>query len=143
MNIKKAMLVASGLIICSFSGVPVMATTTTTTTTTTGASITCPSTAVRKTANNYAECFVEEDTNGNDLMSVLRTVINVIVGVIGFVSVFMIILGGITFTTSQGDTAKVARGRNTILYGVIGLVIALLAFAIVNFVLNSIFSPKV
>ena len=136
MNIKKAMLVASGLIICSFSGVPVMATTT-------GASIACPSTAVRQTANNYAECFVEEDANGNDLMSVLRTVINVIVGVIGFVSVFMIILGGITFTTSQGDTAKVARGRNTILYGVIGLVIALLAFAIVNFVLNSIFSPKV
>ena len=52
----------------------------------------------------------------------------------------MIVMGGISFATSQGDTAKVAKARNTILYGVVGLVVALLAFAIVNFVLNSIFN---
>lgn len=77
----------------------------------------------------------------DDLMKVLNTVINVVLGVIGFVAVAMIILSGISYTTSQGDAAKTTKARNTILYGVVGLVIALLAFAIVNFVLNSVFAP--
>ena len=74
-----------------------------------------------------------------DLMDTLTVIINVIVGVVGFVAVAMIVMGGISFATSQGDTAKVAKARNTILYGVVGLVVALLAFAIVNFVLKSVF----
>ncbi len=77
----------------------------------------------------------EED----DLMKTLTVIINVVVGVVGFIAVVMIIMGGISFATSQGDTSKVAKARNTILYGVVGLVVALLAFAIVNFVLGAIF----
>ena len=77
----------------------------------------------------------EED----DLMKTLTVIINVVVGVVGFITVVMIIMGGISFATSQGDTSKVAKARNTILYGVVGLVVALLAFAIVNFVLGAIF----
>ena len=73
------------------------------------------------------------------LMETLQTVINVVVGVVGFVAVVMIIMGGISFATSQGDSAKVAKARNTILYGVVGLIVALLAFAIVNFVLSNVF----
>ena len=42
------------------------------------------------------------------------------------------------YTTSSGDSAKVKKAKDTIMYGVIGLVIALLAFAIVNFVLSSV-----
>lgn len=84
------------------------------------------------------------DTDGisktGSLMGILTTIINVIVGVVGFVAVAMIVVGGIGFATSQGDANKVAKARNTILYGVVGLVVALLAFAIVNFVLGSIFN---
>ncbi len=77
--------------------------------------------------------------NNNDLMKTINTIINVIIGIVGFVAVVMIIVGGISFITSQGDSAKVTKARNTILYGVVGLVVALLAFAIVNFVLSSVF----
>lgn len=82
-----------------------------------------------------------KDSFGNDttdLWSVIKKVINAILTVVGVVAVFMIILGGINFITSQGDTAKVTKARNTILYGAIGLVIALLAYAIVNFVLGQL-----
>ena len=51
----------------------------------------------------------------------------------------MIIIGGIQYSTSAGDSGKVKKAKDTILYGIIGLVIALLAFAIVNFVLTQIF----
>lgn len=83
--------------------------------------------------------IVPEGVSGGGLMGTIQSVVNVIIGVIGMLAVFMIIMGGINFATSQGDAAKVTKARNTILYGVVGLVVSLLAFAIVNFVLSSIF----
>lgn len=74
------------------------------------------------------------------LMSIIKDIINVVIGIVGVIAVVMMIIGGISFITSQGDTNKVTKARNTILYGVVGLIVALLAFAIVNFVLGSLFS---
>ena len=84
---------------------------------------------------------VEEDATGRttDLMGTLTTIINVALGIIGFVAVVMIVMGGVQYTTSSGDAAKVTKAKNTILYGIVGLVVALLAFAIVNFVLANVF----
>lgn len=97
------------------------------------------------TTKDKLELCPEWSTSGGSnlsrkgLMESLQVVINVVVGVIGFVAVAMIIMGGISFATSQGDSSKVAKARNTILYGVVGLVVAMLAFAIVNFVLTNVF----
>lgn len=89
----------------------------------------------------YAECNVR--TGGDDdataVMNRVNTAINVVLGVLGVVAVAMIIMGGIQYATSQGDAAKATKARNTILYSIIGLVVALLAFAIVNFVLTNVF----
>ena len=79
-----------------------------------------------------------EKCNGNDLNSTITLIINGIIFVIGIVAVVMIILGGITYATSQGDPGKVKKGKDTILYGIIGLVVALLAYAIVTFVLGAL-----
>ena len=77
--------------------------------------------------------------HNTDLMAVVNLIINVVLGLVGLVAVVMLILGGIQYTTSSGDAAKVKKAKDTILYGIIGLVVALLAFAIVNFVLGNIF----
>ena len=92
--------------------------------------------------SNIAECqsMGSSSINKNNLMDTVNTIINVIIGIVGFIAVAMIILGGISFITSQGDAAKVTKAKNTILYGVVGLIVAILAFAIVNFVLGSVFS---
>ena len=76
--------------------------------------------------------------SGSDMNGMIRTVINAIVFIVGMVAVVMIILGGVNYATSQGDPGKVKKGKDTILYGIIGLVIAILAFAIVNFVLGAL-----
>ena len=94
------------------------------------------------TKNDYLGT-AEENNNAagtNGLMGVVNTIINVALGVIGVIAVVMIILGGVQYTTSSGDAAKVKKAKDTIMYGVIGLVVALLAFAIVNFVLTSVFN---
>lgn len=73
-----------------------------------------------------------------ELTELIKNIINVVLGVVGIIAVVMMIMGGISFITSQGDAGKVTKARNTILYGVVGLIVALLAFAIVNFVLTNI-----
>lgn len=95
--------------------------------------------------DQYIDSVAPDGTLGkNDaekgLLGIVKNIINIIVGVVGIIAVVMMIVGGISFITSQGDSAKVTKARNTILYGVVGLVVALLAFAIVNFVLSSLFS---
>jgi hypothetical protein len=63
-------------------------------------------------------------------------IINTLLYVIGAVSVLMIIYGGIRYTISGGNEKDVLAAKNTIMYAIIGVIVALLAFAIVNFVLT-------
>lgn len=67
---------------------------------------------------------------------IFTTVTNVLLFIIGAISVLMIIYGGIRYTISGGDAAAVTGAKNTILYAVVGLVVAIMAYAIVNFVLT-------
>lgn len=78
--------------------------------------------------------------DASDLEITVINIINVIIGILGLVAVIVIIIGGINYMTSSGEAAKVKKAKDTILYGVIGLVICVLAFAIVNFVIANIIS---
>lgn len=77
-----------------------------------------------------------------NLDTMISNVLNWIFGIIGIVAVIMIIIGGFNMMISSGDPGKVKKGKDTILYGIIGLVIAILAFAIVNFVVKGVFNTK-
>lgn len=68
----------------------------------------------------------------------VKGVVNAILYIVGILAVIMLIWGGITYTTSAGDSNKVTSAKNTILYAVIGLVVAIFAYAIVNFVLTNL-----
>ena len=69
---------------------------------------------------------------------VFTTIVNILLFLIGFLSVIMLIYGGIQYTLSSGDSGKVTNAKNTILYAVVGLIVAILSYAIVNFVLTSL-----
>lgn len=66
--------------------------------------------------------------------SLVKLVMNTMFYIVGIVSIVMIIYGGMKYTTSSGDPKKVASAKATILYAVIGLIVALFAVAIVQFV---------
>ena len=69
---------------------------------------------------------------------VFKQVTNVILYIVGIVAVIMLIIGGIKYVISGGDAKKVTDAKNTVLYAIIGLVVAFLAFAIVNFVVSAL-----
>jgi hypothetical protein len=70
--------------------------------------------------------------------SIFTTIVNVLLFLIGAISVIMLIYGGIRYTTSGGNSANVTAAKNTIMYAIIGLIIAFLAFAVVNWVLGAV-----
>lgn len=67
----------------------------------------------------------------------VQTVVNILLFLLGTVAVVMIIIGGIRYAASNGDQTQVTAAKNTILYSVIGLIVAILAFAIVNFLVDT------
>jgi len=75
-----------------------------------------------------------EDTPS--LGSQVEIIVNILLFLLGSIAVIMIIIGGIRFATANGDQSVVTSAKNTILYAVIGLIVAILAYAIVNFVLQ-------
>ena len=73
--------------------------------------------------------------------STLETIVNTFLFIIGALSVVMIVYGGFRYVTSAGESSAVSAAKNTILYAVVGLVIALCAYAISDFVID-IFSGE-
>jgi hypothetical protein len=71
---------------------------------------------------------------GDKLGNFIQRIINVLLFVVGAISVLMIIIGGLRYVLSGGDQNAVSGAKNTILYAVIGLIVAIMAYAIVNFV---------
>lgn len=66
----------------------------------------------------------------------VKKVVNLLLFVVGGLAVVMIIFSGIFYVISQGDAGRVAKAKNTLTYSVVGLIIAFLAFAIVNWVVG-------
>lgn len=77
-------------------------------------------------------------TNDTCSAGIVTNIINTALVVLGALAVIMLIYGGIRYTISAGDSKQVEAAKNTILYAIIGIVVALLAGAVVNFVLTSI-----
>jgi type IV secretion system pilin len=81
-----------------------------------------------------ASCTASSD--GSGISSVITLVVNIMSLLLGAVAVIMIIIAGFKFVTSGGETAKVSSAKSTILYAVVGLVVAIMAKVIVYFVLS-------
>lgn len=91
-----------------------------------------------------AECIKQgtdsvdsQSGGGTSLEDNIKTIVNVLLFLLGAIAVIMIIIGGIRYATSNGDAGQVKSAKDVILYAVIGLVVAILAYAIVNFVVGA------
>lgn len=95
--------------------------------------------------NVFEQCGAKESANSSvcqaqgtdDATSMIEIVVNTLIFLLGSVSVIMIVIGGIRYATSNGDSSSIKGAKDTILYAIVGLVVAILSFAIVNFVLDA------
>jgi hypothetical protein len=75
---------------------------------------------------------------GTTVDAIVATVINIFSFVVGVIAVIMIIIGGIKYITSGGDSNNISSAKTTIIYAIIGLVVVALAQVVVRFVLNRV-----
>ena len=71
---------------------------------------------------------------------VFSTISSVLLFIVGAIAVIMIIIGGLRYVISGGDATQVQAAKNTILYALVGIIIAILAYAAINFVIGSFVS---
>lgn len=69
---------------------------------------------------------------------IVTTVTNILLFIVGALSVIMLIVGGLRYVVSGGNSTAVTAAKNTILYAIVGLVISFLAYAAINFVINTL-----
>lgn len=106
-----------------------------------------PSTTVSAVSVTDSAC--EEDPSASICQSntnntsdgFVSNIINLLLFIVGVVSVVVIIIGGLLYVTSAGDSGKVTIAKNTILYAVVGLVLAFAAYAIVRYVISQLITP--
>lgn len=77
---------------------------------------------------------------GVSIDTTIRIVLNLLSWVAGIIAVFMVIVGGLKYVTSNGDTTKTASAKDAILYAIIGAAVVILAQTIIRFVVNK--SPQ-
>ncbi len=74
--------------------------------------------------------------SGSSVENIVATVVNILSWIIGVAAVIMLIIGGFRYVVSGGDANSVSGAKNTILYALVGLVVAALAQGLVQFVLR-------
>jgi len=75
--------------------------------------------------------------NGASLDKIFKNIIQIFAIIIGLVGIIMIMVGGFKYVTANGDSSNIASAKNTIIYALVGLVIAATAQSIVWFVLSN------
>lgn len=79
------------------------------------------------------------DDGGQTAPAVVTNIIRGVISILGVVAVIVIVVAGQRYVVAQGDPGKITAARNMLIYAVIGLIIAILAFAIVSFVQTNVF----
>lgn len=91
------------------------------------------------TGSGASSAACQSRTTDNPLLGangILTKVVQIVVMITAVASVIMIMVGGFQYITSTGDSAKINKAKDTILYAIIGLVVAVIAQSIVSFVLQ-------
>ena len=79
--------------------------------------------------------------NGSQLNTTLGTFINIFSAIVGLVAVIMIIVAGLQFITANANPQNIAKARTSLIYAIVGLVIVVIAQALVHFVITKASTP--
>lgn len=85
-------------------------------------------------ASSYCSGLPQVDAGNDQLQQILQ----ILFGVLAALAVLFIVIGGLRYITSQGNPQETTKARDTILYAIVGLVVAVLAEVIVSFVVGHI-----
>jgi hypothetical protein len=83
-----------------------------------------------------------DDKADRDPKVLIGNVINAVLGVVGSLALLMFIYGGFTWMTASGNSDKVQKGKNILLWATIGLIVIFTSYALVNFIIQDVIQPS-
>lgn len=97
-----------------------------------------PSFATALIETGDAPSAISSATGGEgSLKDLVQTILNFFLSFLGFVATIMVIYGGILYVTSAGNDENVGKAKKILLYAIVGIVIILLSFALINTILGA------
>ena len=87
---------------------------------------------------NFGEDSASMPGGETDVMTIVGNILTAAFVLVGVLGVVAVVYGGVQYIMSQGDPGKVKKAKDALLYGIIGIFVALAAFAITQFVLNAL-----
>ena len=102
----------------------------------------CELQTVSQAVKDAYGCPGSNQGNKDDFSNALQGILNGIIAALGLVAVVVIIIGGVGYMTASGDAGKLQKAKTTIISAIIGLIICVLSFAIVNFVIINIIAGE-
>lgn len=134
MNIFKKVII-SAVVLAGFAAVPVALVGPTPSVFASSASSACD--AIGATAS----CDESQAGGGVTVSKIVSVAIEILSYIVGIAAIIMVIIGGFKYITSNGDASKASSAKNTLIYALIGILVAGLAQVIVQFVIDRITSP--
>ena len=83
-------------------------------------------------------CVSQGAAADQNVNSIIKVITSTLLFILGVVAIIMIIISGIKYVTSSGDASKIASAKNTLMYSIVGLIVAIASYAIVEFVLSKL-----
>lgn len=77
-----------------------------------------------------------------DINLIIGKAINGVLGIVGSLALVMVIYGGLTWMLAAGNQTRVQKGRDILIWAVVGLVVIFSAYAIVRFIFVNVFGAS-
>lgn len=85
-----------------------------------------------------AQVSVVNPVSATSLPQLVNNVVRAILGVVGAVTLFMFVYGGMLWMTSAGNANRIERGKDTLIWATIGLLVIFSSYAILNFIFTAL-----
>ncbi len=95
----------------------------------------CTPADVNGTIQSGTDCASTTQQQAQHLNTTIANVTNILIFIVGFASIIVLVIAGLQYVFSGGDEKKVESAKNRIIYAIVGVIVAVLAYAIVNFAL--------
>jgi len=96
-------------------------------------------------AITYVSCFAETVSlpdplhhQGENIPLLVGSIINYVLGILGVLALVMFIYGGLIWMTSGGAPDQIKKGRNTLVWAILGLALIFFSYALLNFILTAL-----
>ncbi len=73
-----------------------------------------------------------------DIETAIQYVIRGILGIVGAIALIYLIIGGVTWLTSQGNKDRITRGKDTVVWAIFGILMIFASYVILNFVMGTL-----